>query len=331
MARESELRQLDGYLHQALNGHGRAIFVTGEAGQGKTALIQAFAQRAQDACPDLVVGGGNCNAYTGLGDPYLPFREILAMLTADIDTRVAAGAIGHEHARRLRRTLPLTAQALLRDGADLIVSSFPARRCCGAPSPVYPRTEVGSIGCKSSWNFRRPAHEDEAGRLEQYTLVLQALARQVPLLLVLDDLQWADLGSISLLFHLGRRLEGSPILVLGAYRPEEVALGRNGERHPVEPVVNEFKRAWGEIEIALGQSEGRHFVSGLLDSEPSLSGPTPGFATCSTKQTRGHPLFTVELLRRDAGAGRLGPGPGGLLGGGAEAQLGDTARLASRP
>ena len=63
--------------------------------------------------------------------------------------------------------------------------------------------------------------------------MLGALARQAPLVLVVDDLQWADTGSISLLFHLGRHLAGGRILIVGAYRPEEVALGRDGARHPL--------------------------------------------------------------------------------------------------
>jgi predicted ATPase len=130
---------------------------------------------------------------------------------------------------------------------------------------------------------------------EQYTTLLQALARQIPLLLVVDDLQWADLGSISLLFHLGRRLEGSAILAVGAYRLEEVALGRDGERHPLEAVVNELKRSWGDIEVDLGQSEGRHFVPALLDSERNRL--DAGFRHMLYQQTQGHPLFTVELLR----------------------------------
>jgi adenylate cyclase len=113
--------------------------------------------------------------------------------------------------------------------------------------------------------------------------------------LVIDDMQWADLGSISLLFHLGRRLDGSRILILGAYRPEEIALGRSGERHPVEPLVHEFKRDWGEIEVALDRAGGRQFVEALLDSEPNQLGA--GFRETLYRQTRGHPLFTIELLR----------------------------------
>ena len=51
---------------------------------------------------------------------------------------------------------------------------------------------------------------------QQYTQVLRALAGERPLLLALDDLQWADGGSINLLFHLGRRIPGSRILLVGA-------------------------------------------------------------------------------------------------------------------
>jgi predicted ATPase len=67
--------------------------------------------------------------------------------------------------------------------------------------------------------------------------------------LVLDDLQWADAGSINLLFHLGRQVAGRRILIIGAYRPEEVALGRGGGRHPLEAVVNELRRDFGDIVV----------------------------------------------------------------------------------
>jgi adenylate cyclase len=127
------------------------------------------------------------------------------------------------------------------------------------------------------------------------------------LVLVVDDLQWADLGSISLLFHLGRQLAGSRILIVGAYRPEEVALGRpvspllaggiegGRERHPLEPVVNEFQRDFGHIMVDLGQAESRDFVEAFLDSEPNRLGVA--FREMLYQQTHGHPLFTIELLR----------------------------------
>ena len=67
------------------------------------------------------------------------------------------------------------------------------------------------------------------------------------------------------------------------------------ERHPLEPVVNELKRQFGEIEVDLGQAEDRQFVEALLDSEPNRLGDA--FRETLYRQTRGHPLSTVELLR----------------------------------
>jgi len=54
---------------------------------------------------------------------------------------------------------------------------------------------------------------------EQYVRVWQTVARLHPLVIVLDDLQWADAGSISLLFHLGRKLAGTRILIVGRTGP----------------------------------------------------------------------------------------------------------------
>ena len=50
---------------------------------------------------------------------------------------------------------------------------------------------------------------------------MQRLSAESPLILVLDDLHWIDATSASLLFHLGRHLSGSRLLILGTYRPEE--------------------------------------------------------------------------------------------------------------
>jgi adenylate cyclase len=130
---------------------------------------------------------------------------------------------------------------------------------------------------------------------DQFTKVVQAVAGQRPLLLWLDDLQWADLDSIALLFHLGQRLAGHSILVVGTYRPEEVALGRNGWRHPLEKVVHELQHWVGPILIDLSQAAGRRFVEAYLETEPNRLGR--GFRETLYRLSGGHPLFTVELVR----------------------------------
>jgi len=300
VARESAIERMNGFLKKAFAGQGGVVFVTGETGSGKTALIQEFTRRSQELDGELIVAGGNCNAYTGTGDPYLPFREILELLTGDVEARWAAGTMTRDHAVRLWNRLPIAAQALAEAGQDLI-DTFVQR---GA---LLERARASASGW-SDWLAaledlleRKPTTVLSAAALhqvdlfEQYTKVLQALEGQGPLLLVIDDLQWADAGSINLLFHLGRRMKGKRILILGAYRSEEMNLGRDGGRHPLEAVINEFRREFGDIVVDVDQIEGRKFIETLLNSEPNRLGPS--FREVLYRQTGGHPLFTTELLR----------------------------------
>jgi DNA-binding SARP family transcriptional activator/predicted ATPase len=298
VSRERELAQLDGFLELALAGRGRVVFVTGEAGTGKTVLVGEFTRRAQEQHAGLVVAGGNCNAYTGAGDPYLPFRDILSLLTGDVEARWAAGAISQEGACRLWSLVPHSAQTLVEAGPDLVDSFIPGRSLFTRAALAMP-DGADWLGQLQELVAKKEANPGRAGLkqrdlFEQYSQVLQTLARERPLLLVLDDLQWADTGSINLLFHLGRRLAGGRLLVVGVYRPAEVALGRGGERHPLEPVVNELQRHFGNIQVDLRQSEDRRFVEALVDTEPNRLGVE--FREALYQQTRGHALFTVEML-----------------------------------
>jgi len=101
VARERELTQLEAHLEQALAGQAHVVFVTGEAGSGKTALLHEFVRRAMESHGHLVAANGSCNAYTGLGVPYLPFLEIMQMLAGDVESQRAGGAITPEHSRCL--------------------------------------------------------------------------------------------------------------------------------------------------------------------------------------------------------------------------------------
>ncbi len=299
VARESELERLNTFLERSLSGGGQVVFVTGEAGSGKTALIQEFARRAQEAHTDLIVASGKCNAHTGIGDPYLPFMEILSLLTGDVETRWAAGTISKEHAQRLWGLIPQTVNALLDCGPDLINIFVPG-------APLLSRAEAFTAG-PTEWKIRLKRLVERKAMLppdsslqqsdlfEQYTRMLVAVAREKPLLLVLDDLQWIDAGSASLLFHLCRRVTGNRILVAGSYRPDEVVLGRGDARHPLETIVYELKRDFGDIELEVGKTETREFVDAYIDTEPNLL--EENFRETIFKQTKGHPLFTVELLK----------------------------------
>jgi ABC-type oligopeptide transport system substrate-binding subunit len=310
VARQRELARLDQYLAAAFEGHGQVVFVTGEAGRGKTTLLTEFARRAQKTRSELMVASGNCNAYSGVGDPYLPFRDVMDMLSGDVERAWAAGVITRDHARRLWGLVPFTAGALADQGPDLIDVFV-------SGSGLFKRaTTAGFAAAAGSVDWVRqlqdlakrerpvPGDLEQPQLFEQYTQVLRTLAAQRPLLLILDDLQWADTASINLLFHLGRRVGDSRILILGAYRPSEVALGRpfadrgQEEQHPLKPVINEFRRLFGDTQLDLRQAtpaEDRDFVDVLLDTEPNCL--DEAFRQALFRHTQGQPLFTVELIR----------------------------------
>src|SRR5690606_17406313 len=139
--------------------------------------------------------------------------------------------------------------------------------------------------------------------LDQVARVLTALARRHPMVLVLDDLQWSDPGSVGLLFHLGRYLAANRILVIAAYRPDAVGPRSGGERHPLELVVNELQRIFGYPAIDLDACDGREFIAALLDVKPNC--PSSSFAEALFRHTEGQPLFTTELLRSLEDRGEL--------------------------
>jgi DNA-binding SARP family transcriptional activator len=310
VGREGELARLDAFLDAALAGQGRVIFITGGPGRGKTALLETFAWRAMEKLPNLLVASGKCNAYSGVGDPYLPYRDVMAMLTGDVEARWDAGAISREHARRLWAAYSLVVQLLLDIGPHLLDVFVPSAsllsRSAAAGQEYAPwlprlREHVKRQGTSTQ-------DVEQSHLFQQVTNILLTVSKTQPLLLILDDIQWADTASISLLFHLGRRLADaeSRLLIACAYRPEEVTLSLTSERHPLAKILTEFKRTFGDVWVDLSRvekTEERRFVDALLDAEPNKL--ATGFRDALFDRTGGHPLFTIELLRSMQDRGNL--------------------------
>jgi ABC-type oligopeptide transport system substrate-binding subunit/DNA-binding SARP family transcriptional activator len=252
--RAKELRILQDQLDSVLGNEARVAIISGEAGAGKTALMEEFIRQAQNRVPGLLAARGAGNAFTGAGDAYLPFRDVLEQL---------------DQAQTGQNEIPWSVSAGNR---ELL--------------------------------------------FERFTQTLLTIAEQNPLVIVLDDLQWADSASIRLLFHLTRRMSTSPLFILGAYRPSEVKLGGQGAagepeaRQLLEQVVNELKRHYGEIQLDLdffSPVEARSFMDTYLDQDPNMSPNSFGekFRTQLFWRTKGHPLFTIELLHEMQARGDL--------------------------
>ncbi|MDF1513594.1 MAG: AAA family ATPase [Anaerolineae bacterium] len=307
VSRQPELASLHNTLQQILQGQGQVLFISGDAGSGKSTLVREFCRQSQVENADLGVAFGQSDAETGVGDPNLIFREILAQLTGDLDSGVAQVVITEENASRLRNLFELSVQALVDVGPDLIGVFLPGAGLL-AKVGTFAVEKTGWLDKLGPLVNQKPA-TGSAGLeqdhiFEQYTRVLQEMSKQHPIVLVLDDLHWADQASISLLFHLGRRINRSRIFIIGTYRPQELAVGRRSqatghmERHPLDKVVVEFKRYYGDIHIDLNNTaevEGRHFVDNLLDTEPNTL--DAAFRQALFEHTKGNPLFIIELLR----------------------------------
>ncbi|MGB3713719.1 MAG: ABC transporter substrate-binding protein, partial [Candidatus Promineifilaceae bacterium] len=297
VGRESELDQLAELLDPALRDQAAIAFVVGDAGSGKTALINAFADMAQQREADLLVAVGKCNAFTGRGDPYLPFRSAMRMLTGDVESRWVGGTVTRNQAVNLWTGLPLAARALVVHGKDLLDTFVSSDSLISRVSAAVPDdlTLLQRLRVAGEQGKDAAGDIDQPELFEQYCDVLREIASERPILLLLDDLQWADNGSIDLLFHLSRGIAGTRVSVVGAYRPEEVALGRGEERHPLEPVIEEIKREYGDVRIDLSGTEGKVFVNEFIDTEPNRLDDE--FRRLLFSHTGGQALFTLELLR----------------------------------
>lgn len=324
VARAREREKLDRLLTKAVAGNLQVAMVTGEAGAGKSSLIEAFLDEAVAKHPELAEAWGQCNSRTGSGDAYLPFRDVLTELTTPPepaapaegapaprpDPVAAAAAAAKARKRHTRQILRVGAEALLDVAPDLIGVFVPGGALLGKFMGKVARGAAEKTGALEKIDTETTTAQkaaapdltaptlDEGKIQQQYTAFLRAACARQPIVIILDDLQWADAPSINLLFHLVRELKDSRLMIVGAYRENDVSLGRDDERHPLEPALNEIKRYFGDVWLNLDRSseeERREMLNALADSEPNTF--DAAFRDALFVKTAGHPLFTLELLR----------------------------------
>ncbi len=274
VARRSQRQRLNHLLDKAVFGKGQICFIKGNAGSGKTALIQAFIQNATKNHPELLIAYGRGTSLNQVGVPYQPFIDILAMLLADLETAVNNQLLPLSQARRLWEAYPQTFATIKTFGPDLLTNWFSHQEQ------------------KDSWQELGHS-QSQAILFQQLALTLTELSRHHPLLLILDDLHWADESSISLFFHLSQRLEGHKVFLVGAYREEEISYLKTIHNQ----TILEIQRRSGNRAIDLGapgEDENKDFVNTLLDRDLNLY--SEQFRNAFLQQTNGHPLFATELL-----------------------------------
>lgn len=278
VGRESELSQLQGWLAKAMSGERQIVFVTGEAGIGKTALIEAFllgnGQRtidnkrqgstkhlqpipdARPLTPGLWVGWGQCIEHYGGGEAYLPVFLMLSQLF-----RTPIGP-------RLRE----------------ILDQY-------APSWLVQMPAVLDAAAREALQIRTQGVTRER-MLREMAEAIEALTTEHLFVLVLEDLHWSDYATLDLLSFLARRRHPARLLVLGTYRPVDAMK----QDHPLRPLMQDLRLRGQCEETAL-----ERLSLSAVEEYLTLTFPQRQFPTALTpmlhKRTNGTPLFFVKVVQ----------------------------------
>jgi class 3 adenylate cyclase len=260
VGREKELEQLRGGVDAVLSGKGRIVFLVGEPGIGKTRTSEEISTYA--GLRGAQVLWGRC--YEGEGAPtYWPWVQIVRSYVGERDPAALLSEMG--------------------GGASVIadVVSEVRERLPG----LQPAAPLG-------------AEEARFRLFDTLTSFFKNASRQHPLVLILDDLHWADKPSLMLLQFLGRELTGSRILVVGTYR--DVELGR---RHPLADALAELSRAELSQRVLLRGLEERD-VARFIELSSGREAPA-ALVTAVYRETEGNPFFVQEVVQLLAADGRL--------------------------
>jgi tetratricopeptide (TPR) repeat protein len=245
---------------EATAGRGRLVLLAGDPGIGKTRTAEELAVHARVEGADVLWG----RCHEGEGAPaYWPWLQVIRAYARARD--------------------PETLRSEMGSGAGAIAQIAPEvrDRWPDLPEPTPLRAEQA--------RFRL---------FDSVTLFLKAAAVRRPLVLVLDDLQWADRASLLLLSFVARELGSARVLVIGMYRDLEV-----GRQHPLTAVLGE---------LAHEPVSQRIFLRGLAEPEVARcialnAGAEPSGSVVSAvlSRTEGNPFFVRELADLLASEGAL--------------------------
>ena len=257
VGREPELRKLESLLRQAIQGTGRVVFVTGEPGIGKTTLGDEFLRRTRRLGPGFLISRGRCAEQYGTGEAYLPFLDAMGgLLQATGRERIAA---------------------VLRTYAPTWCMELPT---AFVSSGSLEKLQQETIGATKERMMR------EMGD------ALGVLATSSPIVLLLEDLHWADPSSVDLLRHLCQRINTQRLLIVGTFRPEDIE--RSG--HPLKSYKAEMMAHNLCEELALGSLSREHIGEYVGVTFAPNDFPAE-LTSLIHEKTEGHPLFAANLLQ----------------------------------
>lgn len=241
--RVEELDRLKAEFAHAAGGERRVIFVTGETGIGKTALVDAFC-RSQNMTASAAIARGQCVPGFGAKEEYYPVMEALSQLCTSADGDMAC--------RALCKLAPAWLAQLCR------------------------QTDLPDFGP------RQPMPGDLCAALEE-------IASAKPLILILEDLHWADDATLNLISALARRRAKAKLMVVATCRLRSVATDHRLKAFKQELLMGRLCK-----EIALGPLS-RSAVMQLLGRELRQEVLPEELGVFVHQRSEGNPLFAIAM------------------------------------
>ncbi len=266
--RQNELEILSDILKVAISGRSRLVFVTGEAGIGKTRLIQEIGNQAEADGAQFLTG--RCISHQH-GDPYLPFIDALGMKLGTSSGDMASSS-----------EMPVGLAGIggssdYEDEDDLPLGLLPMAG--GHDHAVADMDMVGQ---------RDRMFNTIADRIKMR-------AEKDPLLIFLDDMQYADSATLQLLHYIARSLTNSRVMLCCAYRPDELDVP-SGQVHPLNQILRRMgqEKLYSSLQMnPLSLDEIGDIVKSILIIEEVPS----GFLNKLYDESEGNPFFIEEVLK----------------------------------
>ena len=252
VGREREMAELVAALDSSMAGRGRLVMLAGEPGIGKTRIAQELASHAQSLGAHVLWGW--CYEREG-APPYWPWVQPIQSYVIDTVPDKLLGEMGPGAS----------------DIADLIPEIREKLPGLDPPPELDPQQT----------RFRL---------FNSVSTFLKNLAQSQALVLVLDDLHWADSSSLLLLEFLAGQIAESKILVIGSYRDIEVT-----RQHPLSESLAQLSRSPAYQRIVLGGLDSED--AGLFVRTAGVENASIGLITAIHSHTEGNPLFMTEVIR----------------------------------
>ena len=236
VGRQPELRRLHECLKRARQGERQLVFITGEAGIGKSALADAFLRSPAAHDPDVCALHGQCIQQHGQREPYMPVLEALE--------RVLSSPLGPTLVPLFRRIAP-----------------------CWYVQIPWLLSEGEPVGFQGSMMTAPPER-----MLREIGAFLESVTTSTTIILLLEDLHWSDNATADLLAFLAARRDPARLLILATFRPAEAST----RDHPISQIRQTLRARRRCVDLALdylATADVREYLHGRFGKEfPDLAG-----------------------------------------------------------